>query len=265
MRIFLAGASGVIGVRLIPLPVRDGHQVAGMTRSPGKAAALRELGADPVVCDVSDVNALARAVTAFGPELVLHPLTDPPDQVERIAEFAARNNRIRAEGTRKGDDLRRWCKMMQVVASTMVSAPKATVSDVYGEYPSWPRLFPTINGVRLLRREGATLVLEIDHTEGTVVNELLVRSPDEISLREVHRRFDALFLNRFETIPGGTRFTVSGEFHLKGFAKLLQPFLRGYARRRMERLQLQPVKAEAEARARRAAEGEQAKKDAPGQ
>jgi polyketide cyclase/dehydrase/lipid transport protein len=154
--------------------------------------------------------------------------------------------------------------MMQVVASTMVNAPKATVSGVYGEYPSWPRLFPTINGVRLLRREGATLVLEIDHIEGTVVNELLVRSPDEISLWEVHRRFDALFLNRFETIPGGTRFTVSGEFHLKGVAKLLHPFLQGYARRRMERLQLQPVKAEAEARARRAADGEQAKKDAPG-
>ena len=132
--------------------------------------------------------------------------------------------------------------MMQVMASTMVSAPKATVSDVYGEYPSWPRLFPTINGVRLLRREGATLVLEIDHIEGKVVNELLVRSPDEISLWEAHRRFDALFLNRFETIPGGTRFTVSGEFHLKGLAKLLQPFLRGYARRRMERLQLQPVR-----------------------
>ena len=101
MRIFLAGASGAIGVRPILLPARGGHQVAGMTRSPGKAAALRELGADPVVCDVSDVNSLARAVTAFGPELVLHPLTDLPDQVERIAEFAARNNRIRAEGTRK--------------------------------------------------------------------------------------------------------------------------------------------------------------------
>jgi hippurate hydrolase len=98
----------------------------------------------------------------------------------------------------------------------MVSAPKATVSAVYGEYPNWPRLFPTINGVRLLRREGAKLVLEIDHAEGTVVNEMLVRSPDEISLWEVHRRFDALFVNRFETVPEGTRFTVSGEIHLKG-------------------------------------------------
>jgi len=100
MRIFLAGASGVIGVRLIPLLVRDGHEVAGMTRSPGKTAALRELGAEPVVCDVFDAGALAKAVTAFGPELVMHQLTDLPDQVERIPEFAAGNNRIRTEGTR---------------------------------------------------------------------------------------------------------------------------------------------------------------------
>jgi nucleoside-diphosphate-sugar epimerase len=100
MRVFVAGASGVIGVRLIPLLVRDGHEVAGMTRSPGKEAVLRELGAEPVVCDVFDAGALARAVTAFGPELVMHQLTDLPDQAEQIPEFAARNNRIRTEGTR---------------------------------------------------------------------------------------------------------------------------------------------------------------------
>ena len=156
-------------------------------------------------------------------------------------------------------------QVMTVVASTTVSAPPATVCDVYAEYRSWPRLFPTINGVRLLRREGAALVLEVDHLEGTVINELLVRPPDEISLREVHRRFDALFLNRFQAIPGGTRFTVTGEIHLNGVARLLQPFLPGYVRKRMERLQLQPVKAEAEARARRAAGGGQAKKDTPGE
>jgi len=45
MRIFLAGASGVIGVRLIPLLVAEGHEVAGMTRSPDKVETLRELGA----------------------------------------------------------------------------------------------------------------------------------------------------------------------------------------------------------------------------
>jgi Polyketide cyclase / dehydrase and lipid transport len=156
-------------------------------------------------------------------------------------------------------------QVMTVVAATMVSAAPAAVCDVYAEYRSWPRLFPTINGVRLLRREGAALVLEVDHLEGTVINELLARPPDEVSLREVHRRFDALFLNRFQAIPGGTRFTVTGEIRLNGAAGLLQPFLRRYVRKRMQRLQWQPVKAEAEARARRAAGGDQPKKDTPGE
>lgn len=71
-----------------------------MTRSPEKAGLLRELGATPVVCDVFDGHALTAAVEAFGPELVMHQLTDLPDQVERVAEFASANNRIRTEGTR---------------------------------------------------------------------------------------------------------------------------------------------------------------------
>jgi nucleoside-diphosphate-sugar epimerase len=100
MRIFLAGASGVIGVRLIPLLISDGHAVAGMTRSPNKAETLRQLGVEPVVCDVFDQDALVAAVQAFRPELVMHQLTDLPDQVDRIPEFADRNNRIRTDGTR---------------------------------------------------------------------------------------------------------------------------------------------------------------------
>jgi uncharacterized protein YbjT (DUF2867 family) len=60
MRIFLAGASGVIGARLVPLLVADGHSVVGMTPSPGKAAALRELGAEPVVCQLDPSARRAR-------------------------------------------------------------------------------------------------------------------------------------------------------------------------------------------------------------
>lgn len=100
MRIFLAGASGVIGVRLVPLLLAAGHEVAGMTRSPGKVKALRELGAEPVVCDVYDAAALTEAVTAYRPEMVMHQLTDLPDEGDRIEEFRHRNNRIRTEGTR---------------------------------------------------------------------------------------------------------------------------------------------------------------------
>ena len=99
MRIFLAGASGVIGTRLIPLLLSEGHVVAGMTRSPEKMGSLWELGAEPVLCDVFDQRGLHDAVTDFGPDLVMHQLTDLPDNVERIPEFVAGNNRIRTEGT----------------------------------------------------------------------------------------------------------------------------------------------------------------------
>src|SRR5436305_1742754 len=100
MRIFMAGASGVIGIRLVPLLVEAGHEVAGMTRSPEKAESLRELGAEPVVCDVFDDWALTVFVTGFGPDLVMHQLTDLPDDVEKLAEFWPRNDRMRSEGTR---------------------------------------------------------------------------------------------------------------------------------------------------------------------
>lgn len=99
MRIFLAGASGVIGVRLLPLLIADGHTVAAMTRTPAKAGALAQAGAEPVVCDVFDADALTAAVTAFAPDLVMHQLTDLPDDASQIGEFGGRNDRIRREGT----------------------------------------------------------------------------------------------------------------------------------------------------------------------
>jgi nucleoside-diphosphate-sugar epimerase len=99
MRIFVAGASGLIGVRLVPLLVEAGHEVAGMTRSPDKAGRLRDLGAEPVIGDVFDAEALAEAVAAYGPDCVFHQLTDLPDHVTDMASFGARNDRIRSEGT----------------------------------------------------------------------------------------------------------------------------------------------------------------------
>jgi nucleoside-diphosphate-sugar epimerase len=100
VRIFLAGASGVIGVRLVPLLVAAGHEVAGMTRSPSKLAALEALGAEPVLCDVYDADELRAAVAQFGPDMVMHQLTDLPDDAAKIPELGARNARMRREGTR---------------------------------------------------------------------------------------------------------------------------------------------------------------------
>lgn len=102
MRIFVAGAGGVIGRRMVPLLVADGHEVAGTTRSRDKADVIASLGAEPVVIDVFDAAALTVAMKVTQPEVVIHQLTDLPTQPDPEALKAAlpRNARIRIEGTR---------------------------------------------------------------------------------------------------------------------------------------------------------------------
>src|SRR5258705_3553228 len=100
MRIYFAGASGVLGSRLLPLLLGAGHTVGAMTRSSAKAGGLASIGAEPIVCDVFDRAALARAVRSFSPDLLLHELTDLPDSLEDLPQESLLNARIRLEGTR---------------------------------------------------------------------------------------------------------------------------------------------------------------------
>jgi nucleoside-diphosphate-sugar epimerase len=97
-RVLVAGASGVIGRPLVPLLLERGHLVAGLTRSSGDV--VRGLGAEPIVCDVYDRERLEPLVRGFAPDVVVHLLTDLPDERDRLAEFAEANSRIRREGTR---------------------------------------------------------------------------------------------------------------------------------------------------------------------
>jgi len=101
MRVFLAGASGAVGRRLIPLILADGHSVTGTTRSAAKAAELEAHGVTPVVLDVFDAGALRDAVVKTRPEVVIHELTDLPQVLdpEQMAASRQRNTRLRVEGT----------------------------------------------------------------------------------------------------------------------------------------------------------------------
>ncbi len=116
---FVAGASGVLGVRLVPLLVESGHEVAAMTRTPAKASMLASLGAEAVVCDVYDADRLTEEVRSFRPDAVMHQLTDLPDDVGRIAEFAQANRRIRGEGTRNLLDAARSAGATHFVAQSV--------------------------------------------------------------------------------------------------------------------------------------------------
>ena len=95
----VAGATGVLGRPLVPILVERGHVVAGLTRSQGDV--VRELGAEPIVCDVYDAERLRELVGRFAPDVVVSLLTDLPDEIERIGEYAERNNRMRREGVRQ--------------------------------------------------------------------------------------------------------------------------------------------------------------------
>lgn len=99
MKVFIAGASGVIGTRLIPLLINEGHSVVGMTRSKAKMDMLHSLGAIPVLCDVFDTIMLSDTIQNARPDILIHELTDLPDRTAQLDEFMSRNDRIRRIGT----------------------------------------------------------------------------------------------------------------------------------------------------------------------
>ncbi len=129
MRIFVAGATGVLGRRLVPLLVAGGHQVAAMTRSPGKAAGLRAAGAEPVVADALDREAVLGAVAAARPEVVVHQLTDLAATInfrKFDAGFAA-THRLRTEGTDHLLEAARAAGARRLVAQSFAGWPFARI------------------------------------------------------------------------------------------------------------------------------------------
>ncbi len=106
MKIFVAGATGVLGRMLVPQLVAQGHEVVGMTRSTSKQDLVRSLGARPVVADALDPDAVAQAVASAEPEVIVHELTDLSGKLSardmrhpERAPMAIMTNRLRSEGT----------------------------------------------------------------------------------------------------------------------------------------------------------------------
>jgi nucleoside-diphosphate-sugar epimerase len=124
MKIFLAGAGGAIGRRLTPLLRAVGHTVVGTTRSVEKCDALRALGAEPVMVDVFDADALARAVRAAAPQAIIHQLTDLAfaPGTPQYEEGLARNARLRIEGTRNLVAAARAANVKRMVAQSVAFA-----------------------------------------------------------------------------------------------------------------------------------------------
>jgi nucleoside-diphosphate-sugar epimerase len=102
MKVFVAGATGAVGKRLVPSLVEAGHTVVGTTRSPGKVEELRAAGAGAVVVDVLDGAAVRQAVLEAAPEAIVHQATALSGLGTNPRKFDADfdlTNRLRTEGT----------------------------------------------------------------------------------------------------------------------------------------------------------------------
>jgi len=100
MKVFVAGATGVMGRELVPRLVSAGHDVEGMTRSESKRAVLHDLGATAVVADALDAGQVADVVAHAQPEVIVHQLTAIAGlNTRRFDHDFALTNRLRTEGT----------------------------------------------------------------------------------------------------------------------------------------------------------------------
>lgn len=127
MRVFLAGATGAIGKRLVPLLVAGGHEVIGTTRSPWKIARLESTGAKAVMVDALNRDEIVRAVAAAQPDVIVHELTKiygNPDFRNFDESFAA-TNRLRTAGTDNLLDAAQRARVHRFVAQSFAGWPYA--------------------------------------------------------------------------------------------------------------------------------------------
>ena len=101
MRVFVAGASGAIGTRLVPQLIERGHEVIGTSRSPEKAERLRALGAKPISLDLLDARAVRKAVLEAEPEAIVHQATALANVKLRrsMDKVLAETSELRTKGT----------------------------------------------------------------------------------------------------------------------------------------------------------------------
>jgi nucleoside-diphosphate-sugar epimerase len=187
MRIFLAGAGGAIGRRLTPLLRAAGHDVVGTTRSAEKTDALRALGAEPVVVDVFDAEALTRAVKAAAPQAVIHQLTDLAfaPGTPRYQEGLARNARLRIEGTRNLVAAARAANVTRMVAQSIafIYAPGEGARVESDPLSSDPAATRTVEAVKVLEEavlsmpEGIVLRYGFFYGPGTWSPDRPLRAP----------------------------------------------------------------------------------------
>ena len=173
MKVLVAGATGAIGAQLVPRLVARGHDVIGLTRSPGKRDMVRALGATPAVADALDPDAIARVVADAEPEAILHELTalGGDFDLRHFDRTFALTNRLRREGTDHLLAAGRAVGVRRFIAQSYAGWPHARVGgpvksedDPFDDHPAGD-MRNTLEAIRYLEHA----VLGADWTEGIVL------------------------------------------------------------------------------------------------
>jgi 2-alkyl-3-oxoalkanoate reductase len=171
MKVFLAGASGAIGRPLVPRLLAAGHEVTGMTRSEESVEQIRAAGAQAVVVDVFEREALRAAVTDSGAEVVLHELTALPERMSfRNKQLYSATNRVRGEGTRNLMEAARAAGARRFITQSIAFLYEPTGGLVKTEEDATMKDAPAPFGesIRILRQMERTVACAED-LEGLVL------------------------------------------------------------------------------------------------
>jgi nucleoside-diphosphate-sugar epimerase len=190
MRVFVAGATGAVGARLVAQLVEQGHQVVGTSRSPAKAERLRAAGAEPVMLDVLDADAVRNAVAAARPDAIAHEATALAgmNDVKHFDRSFEQTNRLRTQGTDALLAAARETGVRRFVAQSYAGWPYArddgavkTEEDPLDPTPV-PAMSETVAAIRYLEQtvvDAGGLALRYG---------VLYGSPDDAQLDAVRKR-----------------------------------------------------------------------------
>ena len=206
MRVFIAGASGAVGRRVVPLAMGAGHQVTGMTRFEDKAEGLRARGAEAVVANALDRAAVVAAVAKARPEVVVHQLTALSSfaNLRRFDREFEATNLLRTQGTTNLIAAARAAGARRLVAQSFAGWPYARSGGPVktGEDeldPDPPAKFQgTLNAIRYLERA----VLTAEGLDGVVLRYGAFYGPGT-SLGEGGKYLKAVRQRRFPIIGEG--------------------------------------------------------------
>ena len=170
MRVFVAGATGVLGAPLVRALVAAGHEVTGTSRTGARAASVEAAGGRGVVCDALDRDAVFAAVAEAAPEVVVHQLTALPEKFAQLRKGSDATNRLRREGTRHLVDAAVAAGSRRVIAESIAflyapSGPAVASEDL----PVWTSAAQPFGGMLDAVTELERIVLNTDGIEGVVL------------------------------------------------------------------------------------------------